>query len=204
MSDSGPSTSLSILVRARAGEQDAWNRLVALYGPVVFERCRRCGLAAPEADDITQEVFTAVARGLPGFRKERETDSFMRWLRVIASNKIRDYVRKRARQPLATGGTTANAMLHEVPHPDGAEDPHWAAQDLKTEVFQRALQLIQTDFEEKTWRSFWLTVVEDRDAKGVAEQLHMTPGAVRQARYKVRKRLAAEFGELIELNEEKR
>src|SRR5437867_2680850 len=74
------STSLSLLARVRAHDQAAWERLVGLYGPLVYGWCLRAGLRKEDAADIGQEVFAAVARKIQSFRHDRQGDSFRGWL----------------------------------------------------------------------------------------------------------------------------
>src|SRR5688572_25302334 len=77
-------TSLSLLQRARANDQQAWRQLVHLYGPLVHRWCRRAGLPEEDAADVFQETFRAVARELAAFRPARPTGSFRCWLRAVA------------------------------------------------------------------------------------------------------------------------
>ena len=56
------SISTSMLERVKVHEPEAWERLVALYGPVVYWCARESGIEAEDAADIVQEVFAAVAR----------------------------------------------------------------------------------------------------------------------------------------------
>jgi RNA polymerase sigma-70 factor (ECF subfamily) len=57
---------------------------------------------------------------------------------------------------------------------------------------------VRGQIEERTWQAFWLSVIEQRPTAGVAEDLGMTPGNVRQARARVLRRLKREMGELLE------
>ena len=52
-----PSTPYSLLLAARDGQPEAWNRLVHLYGPLVYRWSRRAGLQSSDAADITQDVM---------------------------------------------------------------------------------------------------------------------------------------------------
>src|SRR5262245_48996096 len=108
-------TSLSLLARVQARQADAWGRLVELYAPLVYHWCGRCGLAAEDAADVSQEVFRSVAEHVGGFRKQRAGDSFRGWLRTITRNKVRDHFRRRQHQPQAPGGTDAQIRLLAVP-----------------------------------------------------------------------------------------
>ena len=60
----------------------------------------------------------------------------------------------------------------------------------------RALDLIKNEFEERTWRAFWLTAVGDRVPNEVALELGMSAGAVRVAKSRVLRRLREELGDV--------
>ena len=117
----GLETSPSLLLRAQANDAVAWERLVDLYAPLVYHWCRRSQLSPEDAADVFQDVFQAVAKSLHTFRRRQTGDSFRGWLRIIASNKIRDHFRKAQHQPHAPGGTDAQMRLNAVadPLPDG-------------------------------------------------------------------------------------
>lgn len=78
------------LVRtAQQGALEAFAALYERYLPLVYGRVR---YVIPEADieDVTQEVFIAVIRSLPGFRFEA---SFATWLRTLVKRQVADYYR---------------------------------------------------------------------------------------------------------------
>jgi RNA polymerase sigma-70 factor (ECF subfamily) len=61
-------------------------------------------LATPaDVDDVIQEVFVRLARGLPSLR---DGDRVSSWLFAIARNAVVDHYRNRARNPLAEGQDT--------------------------------------------------------------------------------------------------
>lgn len=53
-----------------AGDQRAWEELVDRYGRLVYSISRRMGFTAADADDIFQEVFSALLRSLPVLRDQ--------------------------------------------------------------------------------------------------------------------------------------
>src|SRR4029077_16915488 len=83
-------TSMSLLVRVKLREPRAWEQLVLLYTPLVYEWCRANGLEEFDAADVGQEVFLAVARTIGDFRLEQSAGTFRGWLRTITLNKVRD------------------------------------------------------------------------------------------------------------------
>jgi RNA polymerase sigma-70 factor (ECF subfamily) len=192
----GQSTPLSLLERARANDQQAWSRLTALYRPLVLYWCRQAQCPAADLEDITQEIFAGVAAGLKSFRHDRRGDSFRGWLRGITRNQVLLYFRKNQGRPLPEGGSDALGRLHGLVDPLAA-----AAEDEAQEVsqlYRRAVEQVRVEFEERTWHMFWRTVIEGRSTTASAEELGVSPGAVRQAKSRVLRRLKQEMGELLE------
>lgn len=188
-SERSSATSRSLLDRVRADDAAAWDRLVGLYAPLVFYWCRRAELQEQDAADVLQEVFLAIAKHLSGFRKERPGDTFRGWLRVITQRKILDLFRRRQREPDGVGGSVAADQLAAMPAPPGLELQSAADHRAERSLLFRSLDLLRSEFEPKTWQAFWKTVVDDRAAKEVAEELGMSPGAVRVCKSRVLHRL---------------
>jgi RNA polymerase sigma-70 factor, ECF subfamily len=188
---------VSLLDRVKAQDSAAWSRLVELYSPLVFSWCHRCGLGREDAEDTVQQVFKSVARRVGQFRRERPGDTFRGWLRVIVRNQIRLHYRQEGHQPQAVGGTTARVRLQELPDENVEDADSSDAQDIHN-LFCRGLELIRNEFEDRTWQAFWRLVVEDRSSDDVCREFGLTPGALRQAKYKVLRRLRAELGDVLE------
>lgn len=193
--NSSTATSRNLLERVQGGDKAAWERLVGLYAPLVYRWCRRWDLPDQEIADIFQDVFHAVAAHLRSFRKEKEGDTFRGWLRTITQNKVRDHFRKLGREPGGAGGTEAQIRFANLPATEGPEDDS-ADAGPEHSLLRRALDLIRSEFEDRTWQAFWLTAVEGRAGSEVAADLGMTPGAVRVAKSRVLRRLREELGDL--------
>jgi RNA polymerase sigma-70 factor (ECF subfamily) len=186
-----------LLDRVRADDAAAWDRLVALYAPLVFHWCRRWDLQEQDAADVFQEVFQSVAGHIADFRKTREGDTFRGWLRTITRNKIHDHFRKLGREPGGVGGTEAQLRMSELPAPEPLEE-ETAGGEAERSLFLRGLELIRAEFEPRTWQAFWRTTVEGQATKEVATELAMSPGAVRVAKSRVLHRLREELGDLMQ------
>ena len=194
------SLSLTLLQRLQSREAGAWERVHYLFRPTVYAWCLAQGLAPPEAEDVVQEVFLAVAGAIADFRHQRPHDSFRGWLFRITQNKVRDQQRRSNKQVAAAGGTTAQQQLDQVAQPSAPEDLPTVAADSQP-LYRRALDLIQSHFEERTWRAFWGLAVEGRPGKEVAADLGLSVGAVYIAKTRVLKRLREEFADLLEPGE---
>jgi RNA polymerase sigma-70 factor, ECF subfamily len=187
-------TSLSLLQRIRNGDASGWQRLVDLYAPLVQHWCRRWGVQGADVDDLVQEVFFAAAQSIANFRRERPGDTFRGWLRTIAHHKTLDFWRSHDRQPEAFGGSEAQQRFQQAPDTQ-TEDAEDAGQ--VSAVFHRALGMLQSEFEQRTWKAFWRVTVDGLPAPDVAAELGMTASAVRMAKSRILRRLREELGDLV-------
>lgn len=80
---------------AQAGDRVAFEILCDRYLPIVYNRLRAL-LPAEVVEDVAQEVFIAVVRGLERFKGK---SSFRTWISAICRYKSADYYRKRERRP---------------------------------------------------------------------------------------------------------
>ena len=191
-------TSLSLLEGLVNNDDHSWKRLDSLYGPFVDYWLRESGVVNADAQDLRQEVLRAVSNSINNYKhSESESGSLRRWIWGIARNKITDYRQRRRKSVIASGGTAALEMVKALPdvpnEPFEDSDPDTLSR-MRKELMARALVILKQDFEDKTWQSFWATVVNQRPTKEVAESMNMTTKAVRQARYRVLKRLREELG----------
>ena len=188
-------TSLTLLQRVRANDADAWQRLVELYTPLVYYWCGRCGVRRDDAPDVLQQVFQATSSSLENFRRERPGDTFRGWLRGITQNMVRLHFRRNGSEPQARGGTEALRQLQQVVDPEEIEsdDPP----EEMSRLYQRALELVRCEFEERTWQMFWQTVIDGRSPVDIAPELGVTAATVRKAKSRVLRRLKEEVGDLI-------
>lgn len=188
-------TSLSLVEGLVNKDDHSWKRLDSLYGPFVDYWIRKSGVADGDEQDLRQEVLLSVSTSINNYKhSESESGSLRRWIWGIACNKINDYRRRRRKSVIASGGTAALKKVNALPdEPFEDSDPDTLTR-MRKELLARALGILKQDFEDKTWQSFFATVVNQRPTKEVAESMNMTTKAVRQARYRVLKRLREELG----------
>ena len=191
--DSSLATSPTLVGRVQANEEAAWQRLVDLYGPLIFSWGSRSGLSSEDAADVMQEVFASVAGAIDRFYPAAR-GRFRGWLWTITRNKIRDHHRRLLGEPEGQGGDTALRTLHDFPEEwdDNASDA--TRHEVRT-LYHRAMELIRNDFKTQTWQAFWLSVVEEQPTDEIAVRLGLTANGVRQAKSRVLRRLRAELGD---------
>ena len=190
-------TSLSLLQRLRTSDEDAWRRLVHLYAPLVRYWCVRSGVAGPDIEDISQEVFLVVANRLSDFRRDRPGDTFRGWLRTITRNHLLNHLRRRSQAPNAAGGSDARRLLDNVAIQTDLETDEDPRVELNG-LYRRAVELVRGEFETKTWQMFWCVAVDGRGVADIAAEHGVTTAAVRKAKSRILHRLKEEVDDLIQ------
>lgn len=191
-------TSFTLLGRLRSNDPLAWERLSELYGPLVYGWIRRAGLQPEDSADVTQTVFQSVFVGFARFRKDRPTDRFRDWLWTITRNRTIDHVRKMRSAAIGMGGSDVHAQWQQLPEDLLPEAPDAATEASETTLLvRRALDLVRSEFEPRTWQACWKTTVEGIPVSDVAAELEMSTGAVYVAKSRVLKRIRQELESLV-------
>ena len=112
---------MEVVVRCQVGEREAFGELVGQWHGVVWGYVRGMVGRDEVADDVAQEVWVAVVRGLP---RLREPAGFAGWLFTIARRAVMNHLRDRYAGPAVEG-----AWAHT------AEEP--AGEDLAEQVIRR-------------------------------------------------------------------
>jgi RNA polymerase sigma-70 factor (ECF subfamily) len=184
-----PSTSSMLLERLRQPTaQDAWERFVQLYTPLLYCWAGCLGVRGDDADNLVQEVFATLLVELPKFQYDAGK-SFRGWLRTITRNKWFELQRRAKQVPPAD-----DAALQQLT----AKADHYWETDYQKHLVNRALELMRADFQETTWKACWEVVACDRPAAEVADELGITVGAVHAARFRVLARLREELAGMMD------
>ena len=191
-------TSLTLLAGIKLDDEASWRRVVDLYTPFLRYWCRRWGVRGEEANDVVQEVFQAAFLCLKDFRRDRQGDSFRGWLRGIARHKVLTLLRRRVDR--GPGGTDFYRRSLLVPDSEGPPilggDEAEGRLDLES-VYRDLLGLVRAEFEDRTWQAFWRSAVEGQAPAIIAEDLGVTPAAIRQAKSRVLRRFRELLGESV-------
>lgn len=189
-------TSLSLLSRARTGSGTDWDRLVAVYQPLIFGWLRRQGLSHHAAEELTQEVLLTVFRELGSFAHPGKPGAFRGWLRVITVNRSRAYWRANKVRPAAVGGSDFHTTLEQLEDPESELSRQWN-QEHDQHVIARLLELLEGEFTFNTLQAFRRLVFDGAAAVTVAAEQDMTIGAVYVAKSRVLSRLRQEAEGLL-------
>jgi RNA polymerase sigma-70 factor (ECF subfamily) len=178
----------ALIAAARLGDGAAFASLFRRHADAVRTRITRLVGPVAERDDLVQQVFMALHRGLPGYRNEAKLSTY---LHRIAVNIAYDHLRGRRRAP-ETDGSLDDATPDEPLGP-AVDDQIAARADLA-----RLLALLD-QLSPKKRIAFVLVAVEGCSLAEAAELIGDRVGAVKQralhARRDLLARLAAATGE---------
>jgi RNA polymerase sigma-70 factor (ECF subfamily) len=178
----------SLLIRARTGDEGAWQDLCELYRPLIAGWLRRQSVPDGDVDDLMQEIFLAVVRGLPSFSHSGRRGAFRSWLRTIAYNYSCDYWKSPARRTAVPGDDAAAAALSLLEDPDSTLNRYWDEEHDRY-VLRCLLELVELEFEPATVQAFRLMSFEEASGSEAARQLGISVAAVYAARSRVLRRL---------------
>lgn len=164
--------SRDLLDRCRRGDPAAFEELVRLTHRRVYTLAYRVVGDRHEAEDVAQEAYMRVYRGLPGFRGD---SSFDTWLYRITANAAASHLRRRRRF-----GDVLDDPEEVVQVPDEASPDPVDRDEIQRALF--ALPVAQR------------AVLVMRDAYGfsiaeIAEDLGLSEGAVKVRIHRARRRL---------------
>jgi RNA polymerase sigma-70 factor (ECF subfamily) len=169
----------AVLNRVRAGDKDAFGELVQAHHVSV-----RAYLAAKigdpfEADDLAQEVFLIAFRKLDGFDGKRPITG---WLRAIAHNKAREYLRKRREFAAGAAGDLLNLIDESIERREEQEPTSEMVEALRMcakELARHARDLLR-------WR-----YADDLGMAEVCEKLGRGHSTVTMMLWRIRRQLRA-------------
>ena len=197
--DESPLTRASLLVQIRDGSNHAaWQEFVHLYGPIVYGFARKRGLQDADAADLMQDVLRSISTAIGRLDYDRNQGTFRGWLFTITRNKLLNFLAASRIRPQGSGDSATNQLLSS--HPDGDGADAWEL-EYQRRLASLAMDRIKSEFQENTWRAFWLTSVEGRAAADAAKTVGISPGAIYVAKSRVLARLKEEV-EAIRQQEE--
>ena len=180
----------------RAGEQEAYEKLLAQYQQPVFSLVYRLLEDSSEAGDVVQEVFLKVFRHIGSFRGQ---SSLKTWIYRIAVNEAHNHRRWFSRhsrhevgleQPQPETGRSYRSVL-----PDPGRSPYEMVLGAETRsLIEQALTKINPVFRE----AVVLRDVEDLSYEEIAEVLNVSLGTVKSRILRGREALRRELLERME------
>ncbi len=111
-----------------AGNEAAWEALLARYRGLIFSVAQKSGLSPPDCADILQEVSLALVRHLADLR---DPERLSQWLVITTKREIWRMARQRGRLPNTPMEDAASEL------PDAGPLPDALMQELEAQVLVR-------------------------------------------------------------------
>ncbi len=189
-------TRQSLLLRAQAGEENAWTDLTELYRPLILGWLHRQGVPASDLEDLSQEVLLRVVKHLPTFQHSGQRGAFRSWLRTIVCSRTVDYWRTMDVAAPA-GGSGATAALQQIADPDSGLNRQWD-EEHDHYVLHCLLDLMEEEFEPITLQAFRRLALDGASGAEAAQELGLSVAAVYVAKSRVLARIRQEAEGLID------
>jgi RNA polymerase sigma-70 factor (ECF subfamily) len=179
-----------LLEQAQGRDAAAWERLVALYTPLLETWLTGAGLQPADREDLTQRVLEILVRQLPAFAHSGRPGAFRAWLRGITVNLLREHWRARP-------APAADSVLAQLADPAGGLSKVWDEQHDR-HVLRALMEQVRPEFSDARWRAFCRVSLDGVPARVAAEELGMSVNAVLIARSRILARLRQEARGLID------
>lgn len=184
-------TSTSLLIRLRERtDREAWSRFVNLYGPLIYKWAKRTGLNADDASDLVQDVMALLVRKLPTFEYDKSR-SFRSWLKTVTVNKWREKCRRKS-LPISDATVSGLARI-----PEEQASDFWEA-DYRKQVVSRAMDLMESEFQPKTWQACRRYVMGEASPDELAAEYGLSVWTIYSAKSRLLKRLREELDGLLD------
>jgi len=178
-------TGSEALRRAQHGDTAAFECLYHLHLPRVYALCLRMAKNPTQAEDLTQETFLAVFRGIRGFRGQ---SAFSTWLHRVTRNTVLMFFRKKRLKEVS---------LEEIAERQQEDGPlrEWGKPDLHLESIADRLLLHSAiaKLSATLRKTLLLHVVHGYEHQEIAALLGKAPGTsksrVHKARFRMRETL---------------
>ncbi len=168
--EDGPSDA-TLLARVANRDLDAFEVLYHRYVRSIFGLALRRLRNRPEAEEVTQEAFTAVWRSADSYRPER--GSAGGWLYTVARNAILDRMRR-------NGRADTTAELPDLASAEGGPDERAEQSDTAWRV-HRALEELNANEREVIQLAYWSGLSQTEVASYLGQPLGTVKTRTRSA-----------------------
>ena len=162
-----------LIEEAKAGDLAAFEKLVSAYEKKIYNYCLRMTNSHEDAEDLTQEVFVRVCRGLRYFMG---SSKFSTWIYRIAHNVCIDRHRKSKVILLSLNQPKNTDDQRETELP--AHNPSPEVEALRSELKKHLLEAI-SKLKPKYRSAIVLRDIQQYSYEEIAEVLHLPLGTVK-------------------------
>lgn len=187
----------SLLIRLQdPGDLEAWSRFESLYGPLIVSYALARGLQLSDAEDVRQTVLLGFTRAASGFSYDAARGRFRSYLGVCVRNAMNRHNRRHVG---VVDGLDPNDAADARREDLTAEDELWDRQWMQHH-YRLALRSLRKGAAPLSVRVLE-GLLAGRTAQSLADELGMTPEAVRKVKQRMKDTLARLVREQIEHEE---
>jgi len=164
--------------RAADGDEDAFVQLARLYRDRVWNTASRFARGRAELEDLTQDLFLKIWKGLPGYRDDAP---FEHWLMRVTVRGCYDFLRKHRRR-------REREVLNDPAEDYATQDPAAARRTEQREAWEVVSCLLERlDPRDRT--VITLLDLEERSVREVAEVTGWSESNVKVRAHRARKKM---------------
>ena len=167
-----------LAIRCQLGERDAFDALIARWHEPVWSYARRVAGSADAADDVVQDVWMRVMRGLP---RLKDPSRLRAWIFGIARRALMDRFRQQYAAPLMSDVDVA-----DLGAPDAGQD--WADDLVQMHEQLAALPVVERDV-------LALFYLQELSMSEMSEVLAVPVGTIKSRLHRARRMLHARITE---------
>jgi RNA polymerase sigma-70 factor (ECF subfamily) len=187
----------NFIKQIQAGDEDAFRRLLEVYGKTVYNTCLNFLQSAPDAEDITQEVFLSVHLSIQNFKNDSKLTT---WIYRIAVTKSLDAIRMKNRKKRFG---LMRAMFKDLNNEPIFDKPNFDHPGILLENKERASILFKAidKLPENQRAAFLLNKIEQLSYNEVATILQISISAVESLLFRAKQNLHKILANYYEQNE---
>ena len=179
-----PETRLSLLKRLQSGpDETAWAEFHEIYQPVLTRMVVSAGLPNRDQQDVVQEIWIAIFRGIEKYEPRSHAFAFRGWLSKIARNTAINYLSRKT-IPQRSESLCNTTMLTDRNSTRKTLQEQWD-REYQRQVLEWAALRVASRVSTATFTAFWRTVVDGENVEKVAKELGMTAGTLYVSRGRI-------------------
>jgi len=164
--------------RAAAGDEDAFVLLASRYRDRVWNTASRFARGRAELEDLTQDLFLKIWKGLPGYRDDAP---FEHWVMRVAVRGCYDFLRKNRKR-------REREILHDGSADHSAGDPSSHRKREQREAWE-IVHCLLSRLDAKDRTVVTLLDLEERSVREVAELTGWSESNVKVRAHRARKKM---------------
>lgn len=184
---------VDLMLRVKAGEAEAFNRLMDKYQRTVVNLVYRFTGDAENAEDLAQEVFLRIYRAAPRYEPRAKFFTYLYQVTLNLCRNAREKNQRRRTQSLDSAGPDRETAW-EVPDPEPGAEGRMQQEETAAQV-QAAIQSLSQDQRELLILQRFQNLGYDELAQLTSQTVSAVKAKLHRARLALKKRLEPLLGE---------